>query len=151
MESGLLGTYLEPSSYGYLFLFMLLSRVSIHRMNVGCTCTYNSCSSSPAWTSPKYYSRNQNIALNQIIPFEMAFYHDIFSVGINILHTCWHISQRYALSRVSIFSRLSSKSSYLSKRFLSQVFLVFWMLISFIMVAYFTISSFLTHYILRGF
>ena len=66
-------------------------------------------------------------------------------VDISILHSCWHISQRYPLLRVSIFFRVSSESSYPSKGFPSQIFLVYWMLIGFIRVAYLTVSSFLTH------
>ena len=58
------------------FPSMLLLGVSIHRMNVGFTCTYKSCSSSP--TLSRYYSRNQNIILHQIIPYEIALHHDIF-------------------------------------------------------------------------
>ena len=42
------------------FLSMLLSGVFIYRMNVGCTCTYKSCSSSPTWTHPNIIQEKRN-------------------------------------------------------------------------------------------
>lgn len=69
-------SYLEPLSYGYFFLIMFLSGVSIHHMNASCTCTFNSCSSRPTWTHLDIIQ--EIITLNQIVPFRMAFHHDIF-------------------------------------------------------------------------
>jgi len=142
-------SYLETSSYGYFFLIMFLSGVSIHHMNASCNCTFNSCSSSPAWTHPNIYSRNHNIKSNRTFRDGCSSWHLL--VGINILHTCWHISQRYWLSRVFIFSEFHQSLHIFSGRFPSQVFLVLWMLIAFIMVAYLTIPCFLTHSIPRSF
>lgn len=52
----------------------------------------------------------------------MVVYHDIFLVGINILHTSWHISQRCISSRVSIFFRISSEYLYVYGRYHNQIF-----------------------------
>ena len=90
-----------------------------------------------------------HIKLNHTLQDGSSLIHIL--VGINIPRTYWHISQIYPFSRVFIFFILSSESLCRSRRFPTQIFFVFWMLISFIMVAYLAISSFLTHSISQSF
>ena len=63
----------------------------------------------------KEWTLNQNYLCNGLSSWHLL-------VCMSILHTYWHISKRYSLSRVSIFFGLSSEPSSLFQRYPSQIF-----------------------------